>query len=157
VCQQCLWCRCPYIGVTIYNNEKTGPILFLKLVYLKTSCAKYVICAHKIFTEILNHSCIFSSLYVAYEYMIPLPYALTLKSHVNVCVFSVVKFVKNKVRSSLGQNDFNALMLMFLERESTFNLAKLLLMRLQIIVLNWKICSYKHTVCKVRNLQLHFN
>jgi hypothetical protein len=79
--------------------------------------------------EILNHSCIFSSLYVAYEYMIPLPCTHTKVTR--ECVFSIVKFVKNTLRSSLGQNDLSALMLMFLERENTFNLAKILLMRLQ--------------------------
>jgi hAT family C-terminal dimerisation region len=80
------------------------------------------ICALELLHELNTHGAFYTSLYQAYKF------ALTLSCTQVSCerVFSVLKIIKNRLRSSLGQDLLEDLMLLYVERDFVFDYIKVI-------------------------------
>lgn len=72
-----------------------------------------LICVYKLLNSLNMHSSTFSNLYTMYEYI------LTLSCTQVKCKrsFSKLKIIKNRLRSSLGQDNLEVFMLISIERD----------------------------------------
>lgn len=83
----------------------------------KTKCYQCLVCAVDLLCDLNSYGPIFQSLYTAYKFI------LTLSCTQVSCerMFSVLKVIKNRLRSSLGQELLEDFMLFYVERDFPYN------------------------------------
>lgn len=85
------------------------------------SCWKCIACAFKIVTQLSCHSGMYNNLYQVFKYIMLLPSTQVTCER----VFSKLKVIKTKLRSSLDQQHLEPLMLMAIEKDITLNVDKI--------------------------------
>lgn len=86
-----------------------------KCVSSKKECYNCIHCCFVILCKYNLHVTSFSNLYRVYEYFMTLPCTQVTCE----CTFSKLKMIKNRLRSAIGQNLLESLLLMYVERELT--------------------------------------
>ena len=85
------------------------------------SCWKCIACAFKIVTQLSCHSGMYNNLYQVFKYIMLLPSTQVTCER----VFSKLKVIKTKLRSSLNQQYLEPLMHMAIEKDITLNVDKI--------------------------------
>lgn len=89
-----------------------------KCVSSKKSCNNCIHCCFELLGKYNLHVTTFTNLYRVYEYFMTLPCTQVTCE----CTFSKLKIIKNRLRSAIGQNLLEPLLLMYVERELTYQL-----------------------------------
>ena len=105
----------------IDNSEHHGEMLFSQC-NPNVKCKRCLICALELLHELNSHCSSYTCLYVAYKF------ALTLSCTQESCerVFSVLKVIKNRLRSSLGQDLLEDFVLLSVDRGFNFDYDKVI-------------------------------
>ena len=98
------------VGVNENENENENESYFESGT--KKTCRCCVFCAFKLLYLFSLHSSAYSELYIAYKYLITLSVT---QVKCERC-FSTLKFVKNRLRSTMAQNNLESVMLMYMHK-----------------------------------------
>ena len=85
-------------------------------------CSKCLYCAFILLQELSCQSNLFCNLFTLYKFVLLLPSTQTTRER----IFSKLKIIKTKLRSSLHQEHLNPLMLMTVEKDILIDLDKLI-------------------------------